>query len=151
MEWEKHLYQISRMMFEPYWDWIETGMSTPLVTQQSLVTALTIIDFYTGNLGISLSSGQQKIVESMQRLLAECGWIFMFENTCIACDSPIKLSLARQSRLHALGDSAIEFSDGYKIYAYHGVTLPEQYGPIHPDNWQAEWLLSEETPNSGEY
>jgi len=143
MEWEKHLYQISRMMFEPYWDWIETGMSTPLVTQQSLVTALTIIDFYTGNLGISLSSGQQKIVESMQRLLAECGWIFMFENTCIACDRPIKLSLARQSRLHALGDSAIEFSDGYKIYAYHGVTLPEQYGPIHPDNWQAEWLLSE--------
>jgi len=143
MAWEKHLYQIWSRMFKSYWNWIEGGMSRPLVTRQSLVTALTIIDFYTGYLGISLSSEQQKIVESMQRLLAECGWIFMFENTCIACDRPIKLSLDRQSRLHALGDSAIEFSDGYKIYAYHGVTLPEQYGRVHPDNWQAQWLLSE--------
>jgi len=66
----------------------------------------------------------------------------MFENICIACDRPIKISLDGQSRLHALRDSAIKFSDGYKIYAYHGVTLPEQYRLIHPDNWQAQWLLS---------
>lgn len=28
-------------------------------------------------------------------------------------------------------------------YAYHGVTLPEKYGKLHPNQWQAEWLLEE--------
>lgn len=29
------------------------------------------------------------------------------------------------------------------MYYYHGVALPEQYGKVHPNQWEAKWLLSE--------
>ncbi|MGL5060471.1 MAG: DUF6745 domain-containing protein, partial [Microcoleus sp.] len=78
-----------------------------------------------------------------QLLFAHCWWIYPFQNTCIACDRPRILSLDSQYRLHAEGGPAIQFADGYSIYSYHGVTLPEQYGKIHPNEWESQWILSE--------
>jgi DNA-binding response OmpR family regulator len=56
----------------------------------------------------------------------------------------VKLSLDNQYRLHAEGSPAIQFADGWSIYAYHGVRLPEKYGKVYPNQWQSQWLLSEE-------
>ncbi|MEH2239962.1 DUF6745 domain-containing protein [Nostoc sp.] len=81
---------------------------------------------------------------SFESVVKECGWIFAGKYTCIVCDRPTKLSFDNQNRLHAEGEPAIEFIDGYSLYSYHNVTLPEKYGKIHPQQWQAEWLLSEE-------
>ncbi|WP_449417884.1 DUF6745 domain-containing protein [Phormidium nigroviride] len=76
--------------------------------------------------------------------LAKLGWIYPFENTCIVCDRPRILSFDNQHRLHAEGTPAIQFADGYSLYSYHGVTLPEKYGKLHPHQWQSQWLLEEE-------
>ncbi|MBC1240295.1 hypothetical protein GNE10_24725 [Nostoc sp. 2RC] len=78
-----------------------------------------------------------------QSLITECGWIFAFEKVAIICDRPLHLRFDNQNRLHAEGKPAIEFIDGYSLYSYHGVTLPEKYGKIHPQQWQPQWLLSE--------
>lgn len=78
-----------------------------------------------------------------QLIAKNCGWIFPWENTCIICERPIKLSFDNQERLHAEGEPAIQFADGYSLYAYHGVTLPEKYGSLYPNQWQAKWLLEE--------
>ena len=67
-----------------------------------------------------------------------------FENICIVCDRPSLLSFDNQNRLHAEGEPAIQFTDGYSLYAYHGVTLPEKYGISSPQEWQAKWLLEED-------
>lgn len=48
-----------------------------------------------------------------------------------------------ENRLHAEGEPAISFADGYSLYSYHGVTLPEKYGIVHPNQWQSKWLLEE--------
>ncbi|MEH2046446.1 DUF6745 domain-containing protein [Nostoc sp.] len=80
----------------------------------------------------------------LQNLIKNCGWIFPDKNIAIICDRPLHLRFDNQNRLHAEGEPAIEFTDGYSLYSYHGVTLPEKYGKIHPQQWQAEWLLSEE-------
>ncbi len=76
-------------------------------------------------------------------LLKHCGWIFPFENICLLCDRPRKLSLDEQQRLHAEGEPALRFADGYNFYAYHGVDLPKKYSKLHPNQWQAQWLLEE--------
>lgn len=60
------------------------------------------------------------------------------------CDRPRLLSLDNQERLHAEGSPAIQFADGFSIYAYQGAILPEKYGKVHPREWQSQWLLSEE-------
>ncbi|MEG3846459.1 hypothetical protein QT971_04310 [Microcoleus sp. herbarium19] len=82
--------------------------------------------------------------QALQSLTMHCGWIFPYEKVCIVCDRPRILSFDSQHRLHAEGSPAIQFADGYSLYSYHGVTLPEKYGKIHPNEWQPEWLLEEE-------
>lgn len=84
--------------------------------------------------------------ELLQALIRNCGWIYPFEKTCIICERPIKLFFDSQDRLHAEGKLAIQFADGWGLYSYHGVTLPEKYGAVHPREWQAEWYLQEPTP-----
>lgn len=80
--------------------------------------------------------------QAYQSLLSECGCIFPFENTCIICDRPTKLTFDNEHRLHGEGEPAIEFADGYRLYYYRGVSLPEKYW-VHPHHWQARWLLEE--------
>ncbi|MBD2006834.1 MULTISPECIES: DUF6745 domain-containing protein [Cyanophyceae] len=78
-----------------------------------------------------------------QSIVKNCGWIYPYEKIAIICDRPRVLSLDNQQRLHAEGSPAIQFADGYSLYAYHGVRLPEKYGTVHPNQWQPQWLLEE--------
>jgi len=135
--WEEQLCRKMKIDLS-YWH-----LSRATVTRTYLVDALALIDFYIFSLGIVFRPEFLKVVESMKQLLAECGWIFMFHNVCYVCSRPTKLSLDSEYRLHAEGEAAIAFADGYSLYFHHGVILPEKYGQIHPDLWQAQWLLEE--------
>lgn len=81
--------------------------------------------------------------EALQLLVKDCGWFAPFESIAILCARPIKLSLDNRNRLHAEGEPAIEYADGYSLYSYHGITLPEKYGKLHPHQWESKWLLEE--------
>jgi Leucine Rich repeats (2 copies) len=138
LRWEEQLFQKVKENVSDYWDY-----SRSKVPRKYLVESLTLLDFYVFSLGIVFTAESQQLVQSLMRLLAECGWVFAFENVCIVCSRPTKLSLDREFRLHAVGESALEFADGCKLYAIDGVTLPEKYGEIHPQHWQSQWLLEE--------
>jgi hypothetical protein len=56
-------------------------------------------------------------------LLASCGWIMPFEKVCVVCDRPSKILVDDLQRLHAIGEPAIAFRDGYGVYVHHGVLL----------------------------
>ncbi len=84
-----------------------------------------------------------KIWELFNNFLKNCGQVYVYENIAIACDRPRILSFDNSYRLHAEATPAIQFADGFSVYAYHGVRLPENYGKLHPHQWQPEWLLSE--------
>ncbi|HEY9609993.1 MAG TPA: hypothetical protein V6C93_11550 [Allocoleopsis sp.] len=58
-------------------------------------------------------------------------------------DYLLQLSLDSEQRLHAEAEPAITWGNGYGLYCYHGVTLPEKYGKLPPREWQAQWILSE--------
>lgn len=136
--WEEQLKQQLNANF------LECGnYSKSIFTPKYLVEALALAEFCVYGLGIVVKPESQKLFECLNQLLAECGWVFAFENICIVCSRPCQLSLDSEYRLHAEGEPALEFPDGYKIYSYHGVTLPEKYGHIHPNLWQAQWLLEE--------
>ena len=83
---------------------------------------------------------------TISSIAQECGLTFFFERTCIVCDRPKTICFDEQYRLHKVGEPAIAYRDGYSVYAYNGVILPEKYGRLHPNSWQASWLLSE--PNA---
>jgi len=86
---------------------------------------------------------QEKTWEILQELIANCGWIYPFEKTCIVCDRPTQLRFDQENRSHGEGVAALEFADGFSLYSYHGVILPEKYGKLHPHQWESRWLLEE--------
>ncbi len=73
----------------------------------------------------------------------ECGsWWRFFENVAIVTPKPSQIHLDNDDLLNAEGKPAVNY-EGFKIYAHHGIIIPEKYGKIHPSNWKSEWLLSE--------
>jgi Leucine Rich repeats (2 copies) len=113
-------------------------------TPTALFKEIYLTEFYISLLGINLSRKAQEIHHCQKLLLEHCGWIFPFEKICAVCDRPCHLRFDSQNRLHAEAEPAIEFADGWNFYYYHGVRLPEKYGQIHPNQWQSQWLLSED-------
>ncbi len=69
------------------------------------------------------------------------GWIFPFESVCIVCDRPsVKW---RDGVIHSDGSAAIEFKDGFKIWAIGGVTVDEQI-VMNPQTQTIEQINGEE-------
>jgi|ERR671933_2415906 hypothetical protein len=97
-------------------------------------------DFCISILNLDHNQRQWKV---LQALVKYCDWIFPYERVCFVCDRPIKISLDSQNRLHEEREPAIQFDDGYSLYAYQGVILPEEYGVFSPQKWQAKWILEE--------
>lgn len=85
----------------------------------------------------------QKQWQIFTDIIQSCGWVIAYENMCFVCERPTKLSFDDQNRLHASGEPAIEYADGFKVYSYHGTTLPEKYGEILATQWKSQWLLEE--------
>ncbi|MEP0857248.1 DUF6745 domain-containing protein [Trichocoleus sp. DQ-U1] len=98
-------------------------------------------DFYISVLNCTYEQSKWSVFQS---LVKNCGWILPSEEIAIVCDRPRILSFDNQQRLHAEGAPAIQFADGYSLYAYHGVTLPEKYGKLHPNQWEAQWIIDED-------
>jgi internalin A len=113
-------------------------------TPTTLFKKIYLTEWYISSLGINLSQKAQEILRCQKLLFEHCGWIFAFEKFCAVCDRPRHLRFDSQNRLHAEGQPAIEFADGWNFYYNHGVRLPEQYGQVHPNQWQSQWLLTEE-------
>ncbi len=113
-------------------------------TPTTLFKEIYLAQWYISSLGVTLSQKAQEILRCQKLLFQHCGWIFPFEKFCAVCDRPRHLRFDSQNRLHAEGEPAIEFADGWNFYYYHGVRLPEEYGKFHPNKWQSQWLLAEE-------
>jgi hypothetical protein len=77
-------------------------------------------------------------------LTENCGWIYPYVEKCFVCDRPQQINFDSQGLLHAEGKAAVEFADKFNVYCYRGVRLPENYGRVAPENWQARWLLTTE-------
>ncbi|MEG4800056.1 leucine-rich repeat domain-containing protein [Microcoleus sp. ARI1-B5] len=113
------------------------------LTPTNLLKEIHVTEFFISKLGVTLDQKAQELLRCKKQLLEHCGWILPFEKICVICDRPIHLRFDSENRPHAEGEPAIEFADGYSLYFHHGVKLPEQYGKVHPNLWQAQWILSE--------
>ena len=100
-----------------------------------------LYDYYIGALNCQYSD---RAWDLFHGVVSQCGWLFPYEKVCVVCDRPRELYFDEENHLHAEGFPAIVFADGFNIYAYHGVILPEKYGKIYPEKWQSEWIFSEE-------
>lgn len=79
----------------------------------------------------------------LYNLLSSCGWVYPFEQIVLISERPHRRETNPQQQLHSEARMAIEYADGFGVYAYGGIRLPEKYGKLFPNQWRAEWILSE--------
>ncbi|MDC0834382.1 hypothetical protein POG22_15435 [Geitlerinema sp. CS-897] len=76
-----------------------------------------MLDFCISALNIQHDRQKWKVVRES---IEHCDFIFQFENVCAVCERPNRLLFDSKNHLHAEGKPALEFADGYQVYAYHG-------------------------------
>ena len=116
--------------------------SDDAIHNNSLIAECCFYDFCISVLNLSHN---QKKWEIFKNIIEYCGWIFDLDYYCIVSNRPTSLSYDEQNNLHeSNGKPAIEYADGFKVYAHHGTWIPEKYGQVPSSQWKSEWLLSEE-------
>lgn len=87
-------------------------------------------------------------VNQMQGLIdlaKNAGWTWFFDEGCIITERPTQLHLDDQGRIHSLSGMAVQFSDGWGIYAVHGIVVTEKI-IMHPETLTAKEIDDE--PNA---
>ena len=81
---------------------------------------LAFYDFFNflGIVETSKLSGMNKIAQSS-------GWFWPFKNLCILSERPIHLFRDSSNQLHSENKAALEYKDGFKLFRWHGVTVPQ--------------------------
>ncbi len=83
-----------------YWAWLKAGLMA----------------------GVEVTEQQQHQLEWWLTLGDGCFWWWAFEDCVIACDKPVTFWDERK-RLHNENGPAVEFSDGYALYSWHGARI----------------------------
>ncbi|WP_442946427.1 MULTISPECIES: DUF6745 domain-containing protein [unclassified Nostoc] len=63
---------------------------------------------------------EEDLWNTLRAYVSECGWTFFFQDFCFTCQRPQKVLLDEQNRPHAENESAIEFLDGFSVFAKNG-------------------------------
>ncbi|MDY6782542.1 MAG: hypothetical protein SW833_08340 [Cyanobacteriota bacterium] len=106
--------QIMGLDFGIFYLMMQPGMNTNILSVEDFCVSV-----------LNGSCDRQKW-ELLQSLASECSWYVPFSQVCLVCDRPTQLSFDSDNRLHAEGEPAIQFADGYCIYAHRGTILPRQ-------------------------
>lgn len=116
--------------------------SQDAIHNNSLIAECCFYDFCISVLNLPHN---QKKWEIFRNIIEYCGWMFDLNSSCLISNRPTSLSFDEQNHLHeSNGKPAIEYADGFKVYAHHGTWIPEKYGSIPSSQWKSQWLLKEE-------
>ena len=65
-------------------------------------------------------------LEGLLACAQECGWLLTFEGIAYVSDRPKEIHVDAEGRLHNETGPAVRYSDGYEVYAWHGVSVPKE-------------------------
>ena len=72
-----------------------------------------------------------------------CGWWWPYQGVVLLTERPIALHRDRMGRLHNANSLAIEYGDGWGVYAIHGVRVPGKYIETHSSKIDPAEVLKE--------
>ena len=81
-------------------------------------------------------------LEGLLRLTRSCGWWWPFEHVAILTERSCVLTRDADGRLHGEHEAAIKYPDGWGVYAWHGVRVPERV-ILSPHTLTAQEIASE--------
>lgn len=81
-------------------------------------------------------------INPLIKLAEVSGWCYVDENLVVCIDRPHTIKFDEQKRLHCENGPAIEYPDGYAIYSWHGVNIPNEWISV-PGYLTAKMALTE--------
>ena len=83
------------------------------------------------------------IIHPLISLSGNVGWWWPFNNAVVLTERPCFICRDEQNHLHHENRMAIEYPDGFGVYAWHGVRVPGNV-ILHPDKITPESVLKEQ-------
>jgi hypothetical protein len=65
-------------------------------------------------------------IRGLDGITQSCGWWWAFDEAAILTERPNFLTRDSEGRLHNESRSAISYPDGFGVYAWHGIRVPER-------------------------
>ena len=114
----------------------------PVITSELAMMCM-FIDFANSVLQYPVAAQKWS---ALQGLVKYCGWILAVDGLCVVCDRPTQIHINEKYQFHADTEPALQYSDGFALYAHHGRSIPEKYGSVPASEWQVQWILEESNP-----
>jgi hypothetical protein len=89
------------------------------------------LSFYSFFAGVGVPGSER--MAPLSRLAEACGWCWAFSGAAIMTDRPSRLTRDGAFRLHGEDGPALEYRDGFSIYAWHGYRIPASHTWIIAD------------------
>ena len=104
------------------------------------------ISFYQfcEHIGVKYEPDKAAILDEWETLATHAFHWWPKDGLCVCSHKPTAIYWNKdKTRLHADGRKAVEFSDGWGVYCFDGVRLPDKYGEKKSKDWQSKWILEE--------
>ena len=117
--------QLGQSIAEPLRLMVNNGILTGRQTSECCygqhdASWLSYYDFFRRN----GTKGTERL-DSMITLAQSCGWWWPYENLCILTERPLEMHRDNRGRLHNEHGMALQYGDGWGLYAWHGIVVPE--------------------------
>ncbi len=86
---------------------------------------------------------QTQKLRGLWELAQSAGWALPYQNICFVSERHNILRRDEQGRLHCDNAAALEYPDGWKLYYWHGVKVPERI-ILNPETITADEIANEE-------
>lgn len=84
---------------------------------------LSFYDYMQNVLGIDFDGK----LDGLWATAKECGWISCYDTLAVVQDRPLHIKMDEDNRLHCEDGAAILYADGFAVYAWHGVRIPDYW------------------------
>lgn len=100
---------------------------------------LALIDYVKHVLGVSFDTTS---IDTFVQITTNCCWWLPYNSTCCLCAKPSAIFLDTEQRFHSEIEPAILFRDGWGVYVWHGVRVPEWF-ILQSDRITPQKIMSE--------
>lgn len=78
-------------------------------------------------IGVAYNTEDMSLLQEWGRLSESIGWWAPWDGICFVSDRPRRVSFDQNRLLHCETAQAVEYSDGWGVYAWHGLRIPEKF------------------------
>ncbi len=97
---------------------------------------------FCGYLGVPYAFEQKRLLRLWLDQCRHAHWRFESDGIVFASDRPAALAIDSQGRLHNEGGAALDYGDGFRLFAIHGVRVEEEL-VLHPQRITVERIENE--------